>query len=192
MNKWSKVVSATAAAALIGFGGFAVTSANAATDDQIASYLTDAVAAQLGLSSTDALHQIIVDAMANNLIDPSVTAAAGATVDGVSTLTPEELAALLDANLTQQLGTIEQKLIDLGVNPDPKQPVDPPVVVDDDSDDTMDDDSDDVNEVESDDVDDETDVAGVSDDDGDDDGTYASDDQTDEQDDDQGDDQDED
>jgi hypothetical protein len=192
MNKWSKVVSATAAAALIGFGGFAVTSANAATDDQIASYLTDAVAAQLGLSSTDALHQIIVDAMANNLIDPSVTAAAGATVDGVSTLTPEELAALLDSNLTQQLGTIEQNLIDLGVNPDPKQPVDPPVVVGDDSDDTMDDDSGDVNEVESDDVDDETDVAGVSDDDGDDDGTYASDDQTDEQDDDQGDDQDED
>ena len=165
MNKWSKVVSATAAAALIGFGGFAVTSANAATDDQIASYLTDAVAAQLGLTSTDALHQIIIDAMANNLIDPNVTAAAGATVDGVSTLTPEELAALLDANLTQQLSTIEQTLIDLGVNPDPNAPVDPPVVVDDESDDTTDDDSDESDVAESDDVDDDYGTPGVSDDD---------------------------
>jgi hypothetical protein len=72
--------------------------------------------------------------MANNLIDPSVTDAAGASVDGLSTLTPEELAALLDANLTQQLATLEQSLIDLGVNPDPNTPVDPPVVVEDDDD----------------------------------------------------------
>lgn len=132
MNKWSKVLALTTAAAVIGLGGFTATTANAATDEQIATYLTDAVATQLGLTSTDALRQLIVDAMANNLIDPALTSAAGASVDGLSTLTPEELAALLDANLTQQLGTIEQTLIDIGVNPDPNAPVDPPVVVEDD------------------------------------------------------------
>ena len=140
MNKWSKGIAMVAAAAVIGFGGFTATTANAATDEQIATYLTDAVAAQLGLTTTDALRQLIADAMANNLIDPTVTDAAGASVDGLSTLTPEELAALLDANLTQQLGTIEQTLIDLGVYPDPNTPVDPPVVVNEDDDDAYEED----------------------------------------------------
>jgi hypothetical protein len=134
MNKWSKGIAMGAAAAVIGFGGFTATTANAATDEQVATFLTDAVAAQLGLTTTDSLRQLIADAMANNLIDPSVTDAAGASVDGLSALTPEELAALLDANLTQQLATLEQSLIDLGVNPDPNTPVDPPVVVEDDDD----------------------------------------------------------
>jgi hypothetical protein len=119
MNKWSKGIAMGAAAAVIGFGGFTATTANAATDEQVATFLTDAVAAQLGLTTTDSLRQLIADAMANNLIDPALTGAAGASVDGLSTLTPEELAALLDANLTQQLSTIEQTLIDLGVYSDP-------------------------------------------------------------------------
>jgi hypothetical protein len=141
MNKWSKGIAMAAAAAVIGFGGFTATTANAATNDEIATFLTDAVGAQLGLTSTDSLHQLIVDAMANNLIDPALTDAAGASVDGLSTLTPEELAALLDANLTQQLATIEQSLIDLGVYPDPNTPVDPPVVVEGDDDDANEEDA---------------------------------------------------
>jgi hypothetical protein len=141
MNKWSKGIAMAAAAAVIGFGGFTATTANAATNDEIATFLTDAVGAQLGLTSTDSLHQLIVDAMANNLIDPALTDAAGASVDGLSTLTPEELAALLDANLTQQLATIEQSLIDLGVYPDPNTPVDPPVVVEGDNDDANEEDA---------------------------------------------------
>jgi hypothetical protein len=142
MNKWSKGIAMTAAAAVIGFGGFTATTANAATDEQVATFLTDAVATQLGLTSTDSLRQLIVDAMANNLIDPALTGAAGASVDGLSTLTPEELAALLDANLTTQLATIEQTLIDLGVNPDPSTPVDPPVVIEEDDDDAYEEDDD--------------------------------------------------
>lgn len=178
MKKLSKGIAMAAAAAVIGFGGFSATTANAATNDEIATYLTDAVAIQLGLTSTDALHQLIVDAMANNLIDPALTGAAGASVDGLSTLTPEELAALLDANLTTQLATIEQTLIDLGVYPDPNTPVDPPVVVEDDDDDDsyVDDDAayededdsleiDDDSGVDSDDDDSDDDTADDSDDD---------------------------
>ena len=146
MNKLMKGIAAGIAAVTLGFGG--LTAANAATNDQIATYLTDAVATQLGLTSTDTLHQLIVDAMANNLIDPAVTDAASAAVDGTSTMTPEEMALLLDGNLPQQLGTIEQTLIDLGVMPDPNAPVveppvvEPPVVTTDDDDDAYEDDSD--------------------------------------------------
>jgi hypothetical protein len=122
MNKWTKAMAVATAAALIGFGGWATTSANAATDDEIATYLAEAVATQLGIPNSDALRQLIADAMANNLIDPTVTDAAGMSVDGMSTLTPEELAALLDSNLTQQLSAIEQALLDLGVTNDPEVP----------------------------------------------------------------------
>lgn len=162
MNKWSKGIAMGAAAAVIGFGGFTATTANAATDDEIATYLTDAVAIQLGLTSTDALHQLIVDAMANNLIDPALTGAAGASVDGLSTLTPEELAALLDANLTQQVSTIEQTLIDLGVYSDP----DSSEAVEDDDDEAYVDDDDDAYEDDDDayEDDDESDDADDSDD----------------------------
>lgn len=118
MNKLTKAMAVATAAALIGFGGWATTSANAATDDEIANYLAEAVAAQLGIANSDDLRELIADAMANNLIDPAVTDAAGMTVDGVSSLTPEELAALLNSNLTQQLSAIEQALLDLGITPD--------------------------------------------------------------------------
>ena len=122
MNRLTKAMAVATAAALIGFGGWATTSANAATDDEIATYLSEAVAAQLGIANSDTLRQLIMDAMDNNLIDPTVTEAAGLSVDGVSTLTPEELAALLDANLTQQLSAIEQALLDLGVTTEPEVP----------------------------------------------------------------------
>lgn len=122
MNRMTKAMAVATAAALIGFGGWATTSANAATDDEIATYLSEAVAAQLGIPNSDTLRQLIMDAMDNNLIDPTVTEAAGLSVDGVSTLTPEELAALLDANLTQQLSAIEQALLDLGVTTEPEVP----------------------------------------------------------------------
>lgn len=189
MKKLSKGIAMAAAAAVIGFGGFTATTANAATNDQVATFLTDAVATQLGLTTSDTLRQLIVDAMENNLIDPAVTDAAGASVDGLSTMTPEELAALLDANLTQQLVTIEQTLIDLGVYPDPNTPVDPPVVVNEDDDDVYEDDDayededeslelDDDNGVDSDDVDDDSDVD--SDDDSADDSADDSDDTDDE------------
>lgn len=118
MNKLTKAMAVATAVALIGFGGWATTSANAATDDEIANYLAEAVAAQLGIANSDDLRELIADAMANNLIDPAVTDAAGMSVDGVSSLTPEELAALLDSNLTQQLSAIEQALLDLGITPD--------------------------------------------------------------------------
>ncbi len=162
MNRMMKGIAAAAATVVLGFGGLtATTAANAATNDQIATYLTDAVAAQLGLTSTDSLHQLIVDAMANNLIDPTVTDAANAAVDGTSTLTAAELAALLDANLTQQLGTIEQTLIDLGVTPTPPPTVEPPVIVTDDDgdDDATEGPDDDATEtdVDSDDVNDDSD-----------------------------------
>jgi hypothetical protein len=174
MNKWSKGIAMGAAAAVIGFGGFTATTANAATDDEIATYLTDAVAIQLGLTSTDALHQLIVDAMANNLIDPALTGAAGASVDGLSTLTPEELAALLDANLTQQLSTIEQTLIDLGVYSDP------------DSSEAVEDDDDDAYEENDEAYEDDDEEAYVDDDDDayeDDDDAYKDDDDSDDEDD---------
>ncbi|CAB4630384.1 unannotated protein [freshwater metagenome] len=157
METLSKGIAMAAAAAVIGFGGFTATTASAATNDEIATYLTDAVAIQLGLTSTDSLHQLIVDAMANNLIDPALTGAAGASVDGLSTLTPEELATLLDANLTTQLATIEQTLIDLGVYPNPNTPVDPPVVGDD-ADSYVDDDAAYEDEDESLDMEDDSDV----------------------------------
>ena len=147
MNRIQKAIAVTTAAVVIGFGGFVSTSANAATNDQVADYLTSAVATQLGLTDTTMLHTVIVEAMNNGLIQQNVTDAAAAVVDGTSTLTPDELAALLDANLTQQLGTIEQQLTDLGVLPTPTDPPVDPGTVDDDSDD-IDDDSDDVSENE--------------------------------------------
>jgi hypothetical protein len=122
MNKITKAMAAAAVAALIGYGGWVTTSANAATNDEIATYLTNAVAEQLGIPADDSLRRLILDAMANNLIDPTVTDAAGLSVDGLSTLNPEELAALLNSNLTQQLGAIEQALLDLGVTTEPEVP----------------------------------------------------------------------
>ena len=127
MNRFQKAIAVATASAVIGFGGFVSTTATAATNDEVANYLTSAVATQLGLTDSTTLHTIVVEAMNNGLIQQSVTEAAAAAVDGTGTLTPEELAALLDTNLTQQLGTIEQQLIDLGVLPDPNVPVDPPV-----------------------------------------------------------------
>jgi len=118
MNKLTKAMALATAATLIGFGGWASTSANAATNDEIANYLAEAVAAQLGIPTSDTLRQLIADAMANNLLDPTVTDAAGNTVDGVPSLTAEEFAALLDSNLTQQLSAIEQQLLDLGFTDD--------------------------------------------------------------------------
>lgn len=152
MNKFQKMIAVAAASAVIGVGGFVSTTANAATNEQVADYLTTAVATQLGLTDSTSLHTIVVEAMNNGLIQTSVTDAAAAAVDGTSTLTADELAALLDANLTQQLGTITQQLIDLGVITDPNAPVDPttptdpPVdpgtpAVDDNDDSDMDDDS---------------------------------------------------
>jgi hypothetical protein len=149
MNKLTKSMAVATAAVLIGFGGWATTSANAATDDEIADYLAEAVAAQLGIENSDALRELIADAMANNLLDPSVTDAAGNTVDGVSTLTAEELAALLDSNLTQQLSTIEQQLLDLGFTDDD----------DDDYEDEAEDDADDAADEAEDDADDAADEA---------------------------------
>ena len=149
MNKLTKSMAVATAAVLIGFGGWATTSANAATDDEIADYLAEAVAAQLGIANSDALRELIADAMANNLLDPSVTDAAGNTVDGVSTLTAEELAALLDSNLTQQLSTIEQQLLDLGFTDDD----------DDDYEDEAEDDADDAADEAEDDADDAADEA---------------------------------
>ena len=149
MNKITKSMAVATAAAIIGFGGWATTSANAATDDEIANYLAEAVAAQLGIPNSDALRELIADAMANNLLDPSVTDAAGNTVDGVSTLTAEELAALLDSNLTQQLSTIEQQLLDLGFTDDD----------DDDDEDEAEDDADDAADEAEDDADDAADEA---------------------------------
>ncbi len=127
MNRIQKAVALVAASAVIGFGGFVSTTATAATNDEVADFLTSAVATQLGLTDTASLRTIVIEAMNNGLIQQSVTDAAAAAVDGSSTLTAEELAALLDSNLTQQLGAIEQQLIDLGVLPDPNVPVDPPV-----------------------------------------------------------------
>jgi hypothetical protein len=150
MNKITKSMAVATAAAIIGFGGWATTSANAATDDEIANYLAEAVAAQLGIENSDSLRELIADAMANNLLDPSVTDAAGNTVDGVSTLTAEELAALLDSNLTQQLSAIEQQLLDLGITNDDD---------DDDYEDEAEDDADDAEDEAEDDADDYEDEA---------------------------------
>lgn len=125
MNKFQKMIAVAAATAVIGVGGFVSTTANAATNDQVADYLTTAVATQLGLADSTSLHTIVVEAMNNGLLQTAVTDAAAAAVDGTSTLTADEMAALLDANLTQQLGTITQQLVDLGVIPDPNAPVDP-------------------------------------------------------------------
>jgi len=174
MNRIQKALAIAAAASVIGFGGFVSTTANAATSDEVANYLTSVVATQLGLTDSTTLHTIVVEAMNNGLIQASVTDAAAAAVDGTGTLTPEELAALFDANLTQQLGAIEQQLIDLGVLPDPNAtttPTDPavdptvdPGFVDDDSeeadddsvndssDDSDDDSADDSNEADDDDL----------------------------------------
>ena len=157
MNKLTKAMAVATAATLIGFGGWATTSANAATNDEIANYLAEAVAAQLGIPTSDTLRQLIADAMANNLLDPTVTDAAGNTVDGVSSLTAEEFAALLDSNLTKQLSTIEQQLLDLGFTDD-----DAADEAEDDADDAADeaeDDADDAADEAEDDADDAADEA---------------------------------
>ena len=157
MNKLTKAMAIATAAALIGFGGWATTSANAATTDEIANYLAEAVAAQLGIANSDTLRQLIADAMANNLLAPAVTDAAGNSVDGVSSLTAEELAALLDSNLTQQLSAIEQQLLELGFTDD-----DAADEAEDDADDAADeaeDDADDAADEAEDDADDAADEA---------------------------------
>ena len=167
MNRVQKAFAIVAAASVIGFGGFVSTSANAATTDEITNYLTSAVATQLGLTDSTTLRTVVLEAINNGLIQASVTDAAAAAVDGTGTLTPEELAALFDANLTQQLGAIEQQLIDLGVLPDPNvttPPVDPtvdPGYVDDDDDEFEDADEadDDSYEDSDDDSDDDSDEA---------------------------------
>jgi hypothetical protein len=166
MNRVQKALAIVAAASVIGFGGFVSTSANAATTDEITNYLTSAVATQLGLTDSTTLRTVVLEAINNGLIQASVTDAAAAAVDGTGTLTPEELAALFDANLTQQLGTIEQQLIDLGVLPDPNvttPPVDPTVdpgyVDDDDEFDDADEADDDSYEDSDDDLDDDSDEA---------------------------------
>lgn len=178
MNRIQKAVALVAASAVIGFGGFVSTTATAATNDEVADYLTSAVAAQLGMTDTTSLRTIVIEAMNNGLIQQSVTDAAAAAVDGTSTLTADEIAALLDANLTQQIGAIEQQLIDLGVLPDPNVPVDPPVdptdppvdpsVDDDDVYGHNDDDDDDYDEVEGYDDHDDDDDSDLDDDEGDD------------------------
>jgi len=179
MNRIQKAVALVAASAVIGFGGFVSTTATAATNDEVADYLTSAVAAQLGMTDTTSLRTIVIEAMNNGLIQQSVTDAAAAAVDGTSTLTADEIAALLDANLTQQIGAIEQQLIDLGVLPDPNVPVDPPVdptdppvdpsVDDDDVYGHNDDDDDDYDEAEGYDDHDDDDDSDLDDDEGDDD-----------------------
>lgn len=178
MNRIQKAVALVAASAVIGFGGFVSTTATAATNDEVADYLTSAVATQLGMTDTTSLRTIVIEAMNNGLIQQSVTDAAAAAVDGTSTLTADEIAALLDANLTQQIGAIEQQLIDLGVLPDPNVPVDPPVdptdppvdpsVDDDDVYGHNDDDDDDYDEVEGYDDHDDDDDSDLDDDEGDD------------------------
>ena len=172
MNRIQKAVALVAASAVIGFGGFVSTTATAATNDEVADYLTSAVAAQIGMTDTASLRTIVIEAMNNGLIQQSVTDAAAAAVDGTSTLTAEELSALLDANLTQQIGAIEQQLIDLGVLPDPNVPVDPtdppvdPSVDDDDVYGHSDDDDDAYDEAEG--YDDHDDDSDLDDDDSDD------------------------
>lgn len=143
MNRFQKALAVATATAVIGFGGFVSTTAMAATNDEVADYLTSAVATQLGLTDTTSLRTIVIEAMNNGLLNASVTDAATAAVDGTGTMTAEELAALLDTNLTQQIGTLEQQLIDLGVLPDPDVPVDPPVDPTDPTDPPVDPDADD-------------------------------------------------
>ncbi len=179
MNRIQKAVALVAASAVIGFGGFVSTTATAATNDEVADYLTSAVATQLGMTDTASLRIIVIEAMNNGLIQQSVTDAAAAAVDGTSTLTADEIAALLDANLTQQIGAIEQQLIDLGMLPDPNVPVDPPVdptdppvdpsVDDDDVYGHHEDDDDDYDEVEGYDNHDDDDDSDLDDDEGEDD-----------------------
>jgi hypothetical protein len=159
MNKLTKAMAVATAATLIGFGGWATTSANAATNDEIANYLAEAVAAQLGIANSDDLRELIADAMANNLLNPAVTDAAGNSVDGVSALTADELAALLDSNLTQQLSAIEQQLIDLGITDDDDDAADEAEDDADDAADEAEDDADDAADEAEDDADDAADEA---------------------------------
>jgi CRISPR/Cas system endoribonuclease Cas6 (RAMP superfamily) len=63
MNRFQKAIAVVSAAAVIGFGGFVSTTATAATNDQVADYLTSAVATQLGLTDTTTLHTIVVEAV---------------------------------------------------------------------------------------------------------------------------------
>lgn len=160
MNKFRKTLAVGTAAVILGLGGFVTTSANAATNEEITSYLTNAVATQLGITDTTSLEGIIAQALANGLIQPAVTEAAAAAVDGTSVLTPEELSALFDSNLTSQLGAIEQALIDAGITTGPTtpepEPTDPAVEDDDDYADGYDD-SDEPDDMDDDEVDDDSD-----------------------------------
>lgn len=108
MNSFTKGL-AIASVISLSTWGFA-TSAQAATTEQVQSYLVDAVAAQLGLTDTTLVSDLITEALANNLIAPELTGAVSDVVDGVSTVTPEELAALLDANLISQLDALQAQV----------------------------------------------------------------------------------
>jgi hypothetical protein len=88
-----------------------------------------------------------------------VTGAAGNTVDGVSSLTAEEFAALLDSNLTQQLSAIEQQLLDLGFTDDDDDAADEAEDDADDAADEAEDDADDAADEAEDDADDAADEA---------------------------------
>ena len=147
MNSFTKGL-AIASVISLGSWGFA-TSAHAATTEQVQSYLVDAVAAQLGLTETTLVSNLITEALANNLIAPELTGAVSDVVDGISTVTPEELAALLDANLISQLdalqaqvdalqpGTTDPGTTDPGTT-DPGTSDPGTVTVDDDDDDVLD------------------------------------------------------
>lgn len=108
MNSFTKGL-AIASVISLGSWGFA-TSAQAATTEQVQSYLVDAVAAQLGLTDTTLVSDLITEALANNLIAPELTGAVSDVVDGVSTVTPEELAVLLNANLISQLDALQAQV----------------------------------------------------------------------------------
>lgn len=148
MNTFTKGLAVVSVIALGSFG-FAQ-NASAATVEEVQTYLSTAVAEQLGLTDTAYIDGLIADALANDLIDPALTIAASDVIDGVSTLTPEEIALLLDANLTTQIDVIQAELdalvvVDPTTPVDPTIPVDPtvPAVDDDDDGSTVEDDDDD-------------------------------------------------
>ncbi len=142
MNSFTKGL-AIASVISLGSWGFA-TSAQAATTEQVQSYLVDAVAAQLGLTDTTLVSNLITEALANNLIAPELTGAVSDVVDGVSTVTPEELAVLLNANLISQLDALQAQVDALQPGTTDPGTTDPgtsgpgTVTVDDDDDDVLD------------------------------------------------------
>ena len=142
MNSFTKGL-AIASVISLGSWGFA-TSAQAATTEQVQSYLVDAVAAQLGLTDTTLVSDLITEALANNLIAPELTGAVSDVVDGVSTVTPEELAVLLNANLISQLDALQAQVDALQPGTTDPGTTDPgtsdpgTVTVDDDDDDVLD------------------------------------------------------